>query len=121
MIRVIGLIAVVLLEVCLPVHAQTYPNKPMRLVVPHPAGGSGDIIGRAIGAKLTEAWGQSVIIDDRGGAGGSIGAELVARSPADGYTLLLLGAGAQMVINPQDISAKTCVIQSVQGLSPSGG
>jgi tripartite-type tricarboxylate transporter receptor subunit TctC len=99
LIRVILLSVAALLQASLTVHAQIYPNKPIRVVVPYPAGGSGDIIGRAIGTKLTEAWGQSIIIDNRGGAGGSIAAELVARSPADGYTLLL-GAGAQMVINP---------------------
>jgi tripartite-type tricarboxylate transporter receptor subunit TctC len=70
------------------VSAQTYPSKPIRLVVPFPPGGSLDVVARAIGQKLTEAWGQPIIIDNRPGAGGNIGADLVAKSAADGYTIL---------------------------------
>ena len=66
----------------------SYPTKPIRLVVPFPAGGSLDVVARAIGQKLTEAWGQPVIIDNRPGAGGNIGADLVAKSAPDGYTIL---------------------------------
>ena len=73
---------------CANAHAQGFPNKPVRLVVPFPPGASNDIIGRIIGQKLSEALGQIMVIDNRGGAGGAIGAEIVARSPADGYTLL---------------------------------
>lgn len=68
--------------------AQAYPSKPIRLVVPFPAGGSLDVVARAIGQKLTEAWGQPVVIDNRPGAGGNIGADLVAKSAPDGYTIL---------------------------------
>jgi len=68
--------------------AQVYPSKPIRLVVPFPPGGSLDVVARAIGQKLTEAWGQPVVIDNRPGAGGNIGADLVAKSAADGYTIL---------------------------------
>ena len=68
--------------------AQTYPSKPIRLVVPFPAGGSLDVVARAIGQKLSEAWGQPVVIDNRPGAGGNIGADLVAKSLPDGYTIL---------------------------------
>jgi tripartite-type tricarboxylate transporter receptor subunit TctC len=67
---------------------QGYPSKPIRLVVPFPAGGSLDVVARAIGQKLTEAWGQPVVIDNRPGAGGNIGADLVAKSAPDGYTIL---------------------------------
>src|SRR5450432_1532808 len=67
---------------------QAYPNKPIRLVVPFPPGGSLDVVARAIGQKLTQAWGQPVIIDNRPGAGGNIGADLVAKSAPDGYTML---------------------------------
>jgi tripartite-type tricarboxylate transporter receptor subunit TctC len=68
--------------------SQSYPSKPIRLVVPFPAGGSLDVVARAIGQKLSEAWGQPVVIDNRPGAGGNIGADLVAKSPPDGYTIL---------------------------------
>lgn len=79
--------------------AQTYPNRPIKLVVPFPPGGSGDLVARLVGNKLTEAWGQQIIVDFKPGATGNIGAELVARSPADGYSLML-GIDTQMVINP---------------------
>jgi tripartite-type tricarboxylate transporter receptor subunit TctC len=67
---------------------QAYPAKPIRLVVPFPAGGSLDVVARAIGQKLTDAWGQPVVIDNRPGAGGNIGADLVAKAAPDGYTIL---------------------------------
>ena len=70
-------------------YAQTYPNKPIKLVVPFPAGGTTDILARAVGAELTKAWGQQVIIDNRPGAGGNVGSEIVAKSAPDGYTLLM--------------------------------
>jgi tripartite-type tricarboxylate transporter receptor subunit TctC len=68
--------------------AEGYPMKPIRLVVPFPAGGSLDVVARAIGQKLSEAWSQPVVIDNRPGAGGNIGADLVAKSAPDGYTIL---------------------------------
>ena len=76
-----------------------YPAKPIRVVVPFAPGGPSDIFVRAIGPKLTEAWGQPVVIDNRGGAGGVIGIEVVAHAAPDGYTLLL-GASGALVINP---------------------
>ncbi len=84
---------------CAGAFAQSYPAKPIRLVVPYPAGGPLDIMARAIGQKLTEAWHQPVVVDNRAGAGGNIGADLVAKSAPDGYTLLM-GAVATQAINP---------------------
>jgi tripartite-type tricarboxylate transporter receptor subunit TctC len=70
-------------------YAQAYPSKALRLVVPFPAGGPTDIVGRTIGQKLNETLGQPVVIDNRAGAGGVIGTEQVAKSPPDGYSMLL--------------------------------
>src|SRR5688572_8065705 len=80
-------------------YAQDYPVKPIRLVVPYAAGGPVDIIGRLVGQKLTETYNQQVIIDNRGGGGGNIGLEIVARAAPDGHTLLM-GANGDMAINP---------------------
>lgn len=79
--------------------AAGYPVKPIRLVVPFTPGGSTDILARAIGQKLTEAWGQPVVIDNVAGAGGSIGADKVAKATADGYTLLMGHIGT-LAVNP---------------------
>jgi tripartite-type tricarboxylate transporter receptor subunit TctC len=72
--------------------AQGYPNKPVKLVVPFTAGSATDILARTVGQKLTEMWGQSVVVDNRPGAGGTIGTAIVAKSPPDGYTLLVNSA-----------------------------
>ena len=69
--------------------AQNYPSKPIRFIVGYTPGGAADILARAVGAKLTEAWGQSVIIENRAGAGTNIGSELAAKAPPDGYTLFM--------------------------------
>ncbi len=69
--------------------AQAYPNKPIRVIVPFPPGGSTDFLARIVGQKLTAAWGQQVIIDNKPGAGGTLGAAEAARAAADGYTLLM--------------------------------
>ena len=79
--------------------AQTYPAKPLRIVVPYAPGGAVDILAREIGQKLTESWGQQVIVDNRPGASGMIGSELGSRAQADGYTLLMGTAGSH-AMNP---------------------
>src|SRR3977135_2989807 len=66
-----------------------YPEKPIRLVVPFAAGGALDVVARIVGQKMTETWGRQIVINNRLGAGGNIGAEFVAKAPADGYTLLM--------------------------------
>lgn len=79
--------------------AQTYPSKPIRLVIPFPPGGGTDLFGRVTAARLTQALGQQVIAENRSGAGGTIGTEIVAKSAPDGYTLLL-GHTGTLAINP---------------------
>lgn len=80
-------------------HAQGYPSKPIRIVVPYPAGGTSDILARSIGQKLSESLSQPVVVENKPGANGNVGAEFVARSAPDGYTLLLADIGA-LAISP---------------------
>jgi tripartite-type tricarboxylate transporter receptor subunit TctC len=98
MIRLGALLAAALVLAGSPGHAQTYPSRTITLVVPFAVGGSNDIVGRAIGKKLSEAWGQPVVIDNRAGAGGVIGTAAVAAAAPDGYTLLLVSP--TFTINP---------------------
>ena len=79
--------------------AQAYPSRPVKLVVPFPPGGSLDFAGRLIAQRLTEMWGQSVVVENKPGAGGNIGADFVAKSAPDGYTILL-GALSTHAVNP---------------------
>jgi tripartite-type tricarboxylate transporter receptor subunit TctC len=90
MIRTAVLLAAALVLTSPPARAQTYPSRPITLIIPFAAGGSNDLVGRAIGKKLTEAWGQPVVVENRAGAGGLIGTAAVAAAPPDGYTLLLV-------------------------------
>jgi tripartite-type tricarboxylate transporter receptor subunit TctC len=85
--------------VLVPVHAQTYPEKAVRIVVPFAPGGSTDIVGRIMSQKLSERLKQSVVIDNRGGGGGNIGSDMVAKAAPDGYTLLI-GTVGSLTINP---------------------
>jgi tripartite-type tricarboxylate transporter receptor subunit TctC len=75
--------------------AQGYPQKPIRYIVPFPAGGIADVFARIIGGRMSENWGQPVVVENRAGAGGNIGAELVAKSAPDGYTILMGSIGTQ--------------------------
>jgi len=77
--------------------AQSYPNRPIRLIVPYAAGGTSDILARQIGPKLTEAWGQPVVIENKTGANGNVGADFVAKSDKDGYTLLITDLGGLVI------------------------
>ncbi|ARQ02712.1 LacI family transcriptional regulator [Pseudorhodoplanes sinuspersici] len=79
--------------------AQNYPSRSIRIIVPFTAGGGNDVLGRTVAQKLQEAWGQPVVVENKPGAGGNIGADLVAKSPADGYTLLI-AANNILSINP---------------------
>jgi tripartite-type tricarboxylate transporter receptor subunit TctC len=102
MFAAISRIATAALFACLTLaqaHAQDYPSKAVRIVVPFAAGGPSDILARVLAQKLTARWNQPVIVDNRPGAGGSLGAGLVAKSPPDGYTLLLSDT-AVMTIGP---------------------
>ena len=77
------------LVLCSLAWAEAYPSKTVRIIVPFPPGGGTDVIARVIAQKLTESWGQQVIVENKAGASGTIGSDLVAKSAADGYTLLL--------------------------------
>ena len=74
--------------------AQAWPSKPVRIIVPYPPGGTSDILARAVGQKMQEQYGQPVVVENKPGATGNIGADLVAKSPADGYTVLLADIGS---------------------------
>ena len=76
---------------------QTYPSRSIRLIVPFPPGGSIDPVARMLAPKLTESWGQQVIVDNRPGANGAIGTEILAKAAPDGYTLILLGGGTHVI------------------------
>jgi tripartite-type tricarboxylate transporter receptor subunit TctC len=88
------------LAVGVPAQAQdAWPNRSVRMVVPFAAGGATDVVARALGKDLSELWGQPVVVDNRGGAGGNIGADVVAKSLPDGYTLLM-ASGSILTVNP---------------------
>ena len=100
-LRVIALLSGAMLCVSTAVLAadQAWPNKPIRLIAPFPPGGSSDILARILGQKLTEAWGQRIVVDNRPGASGSIGTGIAAAASADGYTWVV-GSVAPVVLNP---------------------
>ena len=97
-------------------HAQAWPSKPIKLIVPFAAGGSNDNIARAVAAKLSARLGQTIVIDNRGGGGGTIGTDAVAKSPADGYTLLL----ASTSITTNAAAGKKLPYDPLKDLEPIG-
>src|SRR5436190_18929720 len=100
MFRVLGkLFFGAILLACAGAHAQPYPTKPIRVINPYSPGGSGDVVARTIGAKLTEAWGYQVLLENRVGASGNIATAAVAQAAPDGYTLLLT-PDTQMALSP---------------------
>ena len=80
------------------VSAQAYPSRPIKIVAPFPAGGGYDFLSRMIGQKMTETWGQAVVVENRAGANGNIGTDFVSKAPADGYTLLM-GGNSPIALN----------------------
>ncbi|NUZ06628.1 Bug family tripartite tricarboxylate transporter substrate binding protein [Piscinibacter koreensis] len=91
--------AVALCIAATPGHAQSWPSRPIRLVIPFPAGGSTDVVGRLIGEKVSRALGQPVVVENRAGAGGTLGSDAAAKAPPDGYTFLL-GTSSTQAIAP---------------------
>ncbi|UFS78531.1 tripartite tricarboxylate transporter substrate binding protein [Tardiphaga sp. 37S4] len=117
-----ALVALVMVSLVGQVAHAGFPERGIKIVVPFPAGGSNDVVARLLGTKLQELWGQPVVIDNRAGGGGNIGADAVVRSPADGYTLLLTAPGplavnqslyAQLPFNPAQDFTPVALIASV--------
>src|SRR5258705_164797 len=93
--RLLIALCVLLLATPAALAQQSYPHKPIRYVVPFPAGGIADVFARIIGGRMSGSWGQPVVVENRAGAGGNIGADLVAKAPPDGYTILMGSIGTQ--------------------------
>src|SRR5207237_10301016 len=101
MTRITSLLSLFLFAMCTHVLAQSYPSRPVRIVVPFPAGGPSDVLVRAMAQKMTEGWGQPVIVENKPGANTIIGAESGANAAPDGYTLLMLiDSNAPMTRSP---------------------
>lgn len=116
--RVAWAIILIVASIAAPVRADDYPNRPIRLVVPFPAGGNNDAMGRLIAAAIAPSLGQALVVDNRVGASGFVGSDLVARAPADGYTLLL-GGQAVLVLAPQTL--KEVTLDPLRDLTPIAG
>src|SRR5262249_6669037 len=114
MIEAGALLAAALLLAGPAARAQTYPSRQINLIIPVAPGGSADVVGRAIGKKLAEAWGQPVVVENRGGGGALIGSAAVAKAPPDGYTLLLVSP--TFTINPA--TRKTMPFDAARNFTP---
>jgi len=121
---------VTLLSMALPLSAiaQAYPSKPIKMIVPFPAGGTTDIVARIIAQKMTESMGQPVTVDNKGGAGGNIGADLMAKAAPDGYTIMMhnlsfpLAAVAQALANRAPFNVDTDLqVSPLRFMCPSFG
>src|SRR3954465_7964203 len=97
MAKFTGALAVLISVVALTGNAQDYPARAVRIIVPQTPGGATDVFTRADGRRLAEGWGRGVVIENRGGAAGTLGTEIAAKAPADGYTLLATYAGSQAI------------------------
>jgi tripartite-type tricarboxylate transporter receptor subunit TctC len=86
-------VSAALLALAVPAAAQNYPVNPIKIVVPFPAGDTSDVLDRLLGQKMTESWGQPVVVENKPGSSGNLGADFVAKSAADGYTLVLMDVG----------------------------
>jgi tripartite-type tricarboxylate transporter receptor subunit TctC len=95
--RCVALLLLICMLIAGAVHAQTYPAKPIRIIVPFPAGGIADLYARIVGQRVADGWGQPVLVENRTGAGGNIGADAVAKSAPDGYTLVMGSFGTHAV------------------------
>lgn len=108
-----GLLGLVTLALHPVAMAQSYPSKPIKMIVPFPAGGTTDIVARIVAQKMSESMGQPVTVDNRGGAGGAIGADLMAKAAPDGYTILMhnlsfpLASVAQTLANRSPFNVDT--------------
>ena len=96
--------------------SQEYPNKPIKIIVAYPAGGANDIVARTLGQELAADLGQPVVIDNRGGAAGTIGADIAAKSPPDGYTLFM-AAGAHTLAPSLHVKLPYDIVQDFQPIS----
>src|SRR5262245_35939909 len=114
-LALVSLIAATSAAAQAPDAAQSYPNRPVRIVVPFPAGGPTDILARVVAQRLSEAWSQPVIIENQPGANTAIAAARVAKTPADGYTLLA-AMDVTMVLNP--ITSKTLSYEPLKDFVP---
>jgi tripartite-type tricarboxylate transporter receptor subunit TctC len=99
MFRAITAVAAIIIALAAPVHAQTFPNRPVRILVPYEPGGITDIAARLVGAKLTEYWGQQVVVENRPGGNGLIAMTAAVRATPDGYTLVM-ASGGDVALNP---------------------
>ena len=110
--------ALIALACCVPAWAEDYPSRPITLIIPFPAGGGVDTVGRVIAGRLTAALGQQVVVENRAGAGSVIGIRAAAKATPDGYTLLMMTTGLSLVPNPgYDVAKDFAPIGTIASVS----